>query len=128
MENSLERLRLQEVSQIILSVPEGDDKPLKYPLMFSKCDLVLINKIDALSYFNFSIDKAKERILYLNPKAKIIPISEKTKEGMDEVVAWLKDQMNDFLEKNSKNLKKFSNLSEEEKIMYKHDLVHAFIL
>lgn len=78
---------------MLLSIPEGDDKPLKYPLMFSKCDLILINKIDAIDYFNFDIEKAKERILYLNPNATIIPVSAKTGVGFDKVVAWLINQM-----------------------------------
>lgn len=81
---------------MILSVPEGDDKPLKYPLMFSICDLVIINKIDTLSVFDFDIEKAKERILKLNKSAKIIPISAKTGEGIDEVCAWLTNQVNEW--------------------------------
>ena len=75
---------------MILSVPEGDDKPLKYPLMFSICDVVLINKIDVMSYFDFDIDKCKEYIAMRNPKAEIIPISAKTGEGMKEWTEWLK--------------------------------------
>lgn len=78
---------------MILSIPEGDDKPLKYPLMFSKCDVVLINKIDALPYFDFDLEKAKERILSLNKKAIIIPISAKTGEGMNEFANYLKLEM-----------------------------------
>jgi hydrogenase nickel incorporation protein HypB len=74
----------------ILSVPEGDDKPLKYPLMFKISDIVLINKIDTLDYFEFDFDKAKERIHNLNPKALIFPISAKTGEGFDELVEYLK--------------------------------------
>lgn len=74
----------------ILSVPEGDDKPLKYPLMFSVCDVVLINKIDVMSYFDFDIDKCKEYIAMKNPKAEVIPISAKTGEGMKEWTEWLK--------------------------------------
>ncbi len=70
---------------MLLSVPEGDDKPLKYPLMFSVCDIVLITKMDTVSFFNFDFDKAKERILKLNPKAVIIPVSAKTGEGLAEV-------------------------------------------
>lgn len=81
---------------MILSVPEGDDKPLKYPLMFSICDLVIINKIDTLSVFDFDIEKAKERILKLNKNAKIIPVSAKTGEGIDEVCAWLTNQVNEW--------------------------------
>ena len=78
---------------MLLSVPEGDDKPLKYPLMFTVSDLVLINKIDTLGYFDFDFDKAKERILSLNPKAEIIPISAKTGEGLDAVIAWIKKEI-----------------------------------
>ena len=68
---------------MILSVPEGDDKPLKYPLMFSVCDVVLINKIDVLPYFDFDLEKCKESISMRNPKSKVIPICAKTVEGME---------------------------------------------
>ena len=78
----------------ILSVPEGDDKPLKYPLMFSVCDLVLISKIDTLDYFDFDIEKAKENIKNLNPNATILCVSAKSGEGMDEFVDWLKEAIN----------------------------------
>lgn len=78
---------------MILSVPEGDDKPLKYPLMFSVCDVILINKIDTLDYFDFDINKAKSHIMDLNPNARIIPISAKTGEGMDEFIAWIEEQI-----------------------------------
>ena len=74
---------------MILSVPEGHDKPLKYPLMFSICDVVLINKIDVMPYFDFDLEKCKENILMRNPKAKIIPICAKTGEGMEEWANWL---------------------------------------
>ena len=70
---------------MILSVPEGDDKPLKYPLMFSVCDVVLINKIDVLPYFDFDLEKCREYIRMRNPDARIIPICAKTGEGID---AW----------------------------------------
>ena len=80
----------------ILSVPEGDDKPLKYPLMFSVCDVVLINKIDVLSYFDFDIDKCKEYIAKRNPDAKVIPICAKTGEGMTEWTGWLKSQVTEW--------------------------------
>ena len=73
----------------ILSVPEGDDKPLKYPLMYQVSDVVLINKIDAMDYFDFSIDKARERILALNSRALFFPISAKTGEGLDAVCDWI---------------------------------------
>ena len=78
---------------MLLSVPEGDDKPLKYPLMFEISDVVLINKIDTLEYFDFSKEKVTERILKLNPNAKIFFVSGKTGEGLDEVVAWLEDEI-----------------------------------
>ena len=74
---------------MILSVPEGDDKPLKYPLMFSVCDLVLINKIDVMPYFDFDLERCKNNIHQRNPKAKIIPICAKTGEGMDAFAEWL---------------------------------------
>lgn len=74
---------------MILSVPEGDDKPLKYPLMFSICDVVLINKLDVLPYFNFNLDKCIANIRLRNPKAKIIPICAATGEGMEEWTKWL---------------------------------------
>lgn len=78
---------------MILSVPEGDDKPLKYPLMFSVCDLVLINKIDVAPYFDFDLEKCKEYILRRNPNAEVIPVSAKTGEGMEKSAEWLKRQV-----------------------------------
>ena len=78
---------------MILSVPEGDDKPLKYPLMFSIVDVLLINKIDAMSFFNFDLQAARERVLKLNPKARIIPISAKTGEGLDEWSEWVRNEV-----------------------------------
>lgn len=77
---------------MILSVPEGDDKPLKYPLMFQVCQCLLINKIDVLPYFNFDLEECKKRVLKLNPDMKIIPISARTGEGMDEWIDWLKEE------------------------------------
>ena len=77
---------------MILSVPEGDDKPLKYPLMFSICDVLLINKIDVLPYFNFDLEKCKSHVMKLNPNMKIIPISSQTGEGMDEWYQWLQEE------------------------------------
>ena len=76
---------------MILSVPEGDDKPLKYPLMFSVSDLVLINKIDTMDFFDFDMEAAKQRILRLNPKAEILPVSAKTGEGIDAVCDWVRN-------------------------------------
>lgn len=81
-------------NMMILSVPEGDDKPLKYPLMFSVCDLVLISKIDTLDFFDFDLELAKEHILKLNPNAIIIPISAKTGQGMEEWKQWIINQLN----------------------------------
>ena len=78
---------------MILSVPEGHDKPLKYPLMFQVCDTVLINKIDVAPYFDFDFDKCWEYIHMRNPKAKIFPISAKTGEGVEAVAAFLKEEV-----------------------------------
>ena len=83
-------------SAMILSVPEGDDKPLKYPLMFSVCDVLLVNKTDVLPYFDFDLAKCEERAKKLNPNIKVIPISAKTGEGMEEWVRWLKEQVNEW--------------------------------
>lgn len=83
---------------MILSVPEGDDKPLKYPLMFSICDVVLINKIDVLPYFDFDMEKCRKNILMRNPDAKIIPICAKTGEGVDEWAEWLREQVKKWRE------------------------------
>ena len=83
---------------MILSVPEGDDKPLKYPLMFSICDVLLINKIDVMSVFDFDLEVCKERVLKLNPNIKIIPISARTGEGVDEFAQWLKDEVKKWKE------------------------------
>ena len=78
---------------MILSVPEGDDKPLKYPLMFTVCDIVLVNKMDVLPYFDFNLDAVKERVKKLNPNAIVIPISARSGEGLDEWAAWLRNQV-----------------------------------
>ena len=80
----------------ILSVPEGHDKPLKYPLMFQVCDVVLINKIDVAPYFDFDMEKCTEYIHMRNPKAKIFPISAKTGEGCDAAAQWLKNEVLDW--------------------------------
>ena len=84
---------------MILSVPEGDDKPLKYPLMFSVCDVVLINKTDVIPYFDFSLERCKKYIHERNPKAQVIPICAKTGEGVDAFVQWLKDEVNNWKQK-----------------------------
>ena len=80
----------------ILSVPEGHDKPLKYPLMFQVCDAVLINKIDVAPYFDFDFEKCTEYIRMRNPKAVIFPISAKTGEGIEAVTDWLKEEVKNW--------------------------------
>ena len=89
---------------MILSVPEGDDKPLKYPLMFQVCQCLLINKIDALPYFSFDLEECKKRVLKLNPDMKIIPISARTGEGMDEWIDWLKEETSSWNGSNEKGV------------------------
>ena len=79
---------------MILSVPEGDDKPLKYPLIFEKCDLVMINKIDTLSYFDFDLEKCSDTIKFRNPNATIIPISAYNGEGIDKVASYFINKIN----------------------------------
>lgn len=80
----------------ILSVPEGDDKPLKYPLMFQVCDVVLINKIDVAPYFDFDLDRCREYIKMRNPNAVVIPICAKTGEGLEKWADWLREQVKDW--------------------------------
>jgi hydrogenase nickel incorporation protein HypB len=84
---------------MILSVPEGDDKPLKYPLMFSIVDVLLINKIDVLEYFDFDLEACKERAIHLNPNVKIIAISARTGEGLEEWADWLRTTVKEWKEK-----------------------------
>ncbi|MFI3228989.1 MAG: hydrogenase nickel incorporation protein HypB [Bacillota bacterium] len=84
---------------MILSVPEGDDKPLKYPLMFSICDALIINKIDAVDFFNFDFAACEARVKKLNPNIKIFPISAKTGEGVEAWNNWLQTQVEEWLEK-----------------------------
>lgn len=81
---------------MILSVPEGHDKPLKYPLMFSICDLVIINKMDVMPYFDFDLEKCKEYVHMRNPKATVIPISAKTGEGIEAVAEWLLNEVKNW--------------------------------
>ena len=81
---------------MILSVPEGHDKPLKYPLMFEVCDAVLINKIDVLPYFDFDMELVKKYIHQRNPQAEIFPVSAKTGEGIEAWTTWLKKQVTDW--------------------------------
>lgn len=83
---------------MILSVPEGDDKPLKYPLMFGESDVLIISKIDAMPYFNFSLEECKKRAKQLNPNIQIFPVSAKTGEGMDAWIAWLKEAVRTWKE------------------------------
>jgi hydrogenase nickel incorporation protein HypB len=84
---------------MILSVPEGDDKPLKYPLMFSIVDVLLINKIDAMGFFDFDLEAVKERVTKLNPNIKVIPISAKTGEGMEDWFDWIRTEVKEWNEK-----------------------------
>ena len=81
------------VNITILSVPEGDDKPLKYPLMYQVCDLVLVNKTDVMPYFNFDLDTLCKNVAMRNPKARVIPISAQTGEGMDAWYQWLRERV-----------------------------------
>ena len=81
---------------MILSVPEGHDKPLKYPLIFTVCDALIINKIDVLPYFDFDMDKVVEYAHMRNPRLKIFPISAKTGEGVDAWCDWLRQQVKDW--------------------------------
>jgi len=78
---------------MILSVPEGDDKPLKYPLMFSMVDVLLINKMDAVEYFDFDVDAVIDRVRALNPNILVFPISAKTGEGFEAWVEWIKEEV-----------------------------------
>ena len=84
------------LNMMILSVPEGHDKPLKYPLIFTVCDVLLINKVDVLPYFDFDMDKVVEYAHRRNPNLKIFPISAKTGEGMDAWCGWLRQQVRDW--------------------------------
>ncbi len=81
---------------MILSVPEGDDKPLKYPLMFTISDVLLINKIDAAALFDFDFEACAARAKKLNPNIKIFPVSAKTGEGMEAWYAWLREEVNTY--------------------------------
>ena len=81
---------------MILSVPEGDDKPLKYPLMFSICEVLLINKIDVMDVFDFNLELCIERVKKINPNIKIIPISARTGEGIDKFANWLRTEVRNW--------------------------------
>ena len=78
---------------MILSVPEGDDKPLKYPLMFSVCDVVVVNKTDVLPYFDFDLEKCREHVRMRNPAARVIPLCARTGEGVDAFAGWLLEEV-----------------------------------
>ena len=82
---------------MILSVPEGHDKPLKYPLIFTVCDVLLINKIDVLPYFDFDLEKVREYAHMRNPRLKIFPVSARTGEGMDVWTDWLEKQVREWV-------------------------------
>ena len=82
---------------MILSVPEGDDKPLKYPLMFRNSDALIISKTDALPWFDFDVERCTERARKLNPEIAVFPLSAKTGEGMDAWEAWLRQQRKEIL-------------------------------
>ena len=81
---------------MILSVPEGDDKPLKYPLMFQKSDALIITKLDALPYFDFDIEKCTARAKKLNPEIRVFPVSAKTGEGMEDAEQWILERLRDW--------------------------------
>ena len=81
---------------MILSVPEGDDKPLKYPPMFQVCDVLLITKIDASSFFNFSLEKCTEYVKKLNPNIKIFPVSALKGDGMEAWIEWLRSAVKEL--------------------------------
>ena len=84
------------LNMMILSVPEGHDKPLKYPLIFQVCDVMIVNKIDVLPYFDFDLDKVTEFARRRNPAIRIFPISAKTGEGVDALAAYLKERITDW--------------------------------
>jgi len=82
-----------DMDLVILSVPEGDDKPLKYPLMFEKADVVLLNKTDAMEAFDFDVDRFREYVAMRNPDAPVFLVSAATGEGLDEVAEWLRGKV-----------------------------------
>jgi len=82
---------------MILSVPEGDDKPLKYPLMFTVSDVLLVNKIDYLPFSDFNLEAMRERVLRLNPHIEIFEISAKTGQGVEQWAAWLSREASSFI-------------------------------
>ncbi len=86
---------------MILSIPEGDDKPLKYPLMFSVCDVLVLNKIDSMGVFDLDIQAVEQRVRVLNPSIRILMTSCKTGEGIDGWTGWLRDEIEGFRQKSS---------------------------
>ncbi len=82
---------------VILSVPEGDDKPLKYPLMFTKADAILLNKVDALEVFDFDVDRFAGNVRLRNETAEIFPVSAETGDGFDALAAWISDAVKSWL-------------------------------
>ena len=88
-----------QINLVILSVPEGDDKPLKYPLMFTKADVVVVNKIDALEVFDFDMDRFTEYVRMRNPEADIIPVSAETGEGFDAAADWIRAAVREWLDR-----------------------------
>ena len=87
------------MNMMILSVPEGHDKPLKYPLVFQVCDAMIVNKIDVLPYFDFDMDKVTEFARRRNPNIQIFPISAKTGEGVEALAQWLRQRIEDWKQK-----------------------------
>ncbi len=86
------------LNTMILSVPEGDDKPLKYPNMFATVDVLIVNKIDAADFFDFDLEAVKERVGKLNPDIKVFPVSAKTGEGISEWTSYLKNEVKNWKE------------------------------
>ncbi len=86
------------MNTMILSVPEGDDKPLKYPNMFAMVDVLIINKMDAAEFFDFDLEAVKERVFKLNPDIKVFPVSAKTGEGISEWTMYLKNEVKNWKE------------------------------
>ena len=81
---------------VILSVPEGDDKPLKYPLVFQNCDLAVVSKLDALPYFTFDLSRCRENVRMRNPGAQVIAVSAKTGENMEALIQWFIRKLENF--------------------------------
>ena len=84
------------IDATILSVPEGDDKPLKYPLMYEKCDILIINKVDVLPYFDFDVQRVVKNARMRNPEIKVMFVSAKTGEGLDELTEWIEDKVREW--------------------------------